>query len=81
MHTAAAPDGGVIGDAAAVHGKGAVILHPYAAASPSGVLTAGSGVAGDAAAVHDEIAALMKTHAVAKERWIVGDLAAVLTVG
>ena len=68
IHSSTVPDGGVIGDAAAVHGKGAVIPHPYAAASPSGVFTAGSGVAGDAAAVHDEIAALMNTHAVAKER-------------
>ena len=81
IHATTAPDGGVIGDAAAVHGKGAVIPHPYAAASPRGVITAGSGVAGDAAAVHDEIAASMKTHAVSKERWIVGDPAAILTVG
>ena len=68
IHTAAVPDGGVIGDAAAVHGKGAVIPHPYAAASPSGVFTAGGSVAGDAAAVHDEIAILAQIHTVAKER-------------
>ena len=68
IHSSTVPDGGVIGDAAAVHGKGAVIPHPYAAASPSDVFTAGSGVAGDAAAVHDEIAILAQIHTVAKER-------------
>ena len=58
---------------AAADGHGAVHAH-----APAG---SGGAISGDAAAVHDEIAALMKTHAVAKERWIVGDLAAALTVG